>query len=147
MAGGEAGGIASAAALLREHGGAVEADLQRYYGLHVGDFPWPLTARRLIVLLKHLPADSATQEALADDLTRGWTEERQLLATVVDELRLLQYQRALIAGAKNVRPPDPIPRPGVRVKTTRAKARDRKAVDRVMARRGITIPDELRGGR
>jgi hypothetical protein len=146
VAGGDAGGIARAAALLAEHGGAIEADLARYYGLHLGDFPWPLTARRLGVLVEHLPDDSAFRRSVVDEKDRPWTFEAMLLATVVDELRFAQYQAARIAGAKKATPPEPIPRPGVVKRTQHAKPSSRQAAGEAMRRRGIHIPDELRGG-
>lgn len=46
--------------LLRDHEDAVEADLQRFYGVDLGDV-WrgDLSVRRLWVLLSHLPPGSA----------------------------------------------------------------------------------------
>lgn len=58
MAGDVAGGIAGVVALLTEHGDAIEADLARVYGVHVGDFPTRLTARRLRVLVTNLGPDA-----------------------------------------------------------------------------------------
>lgn len=144
MAGGDAGGIAGAARLLEEHGGAIEADLQRYYGLHVGDFPWPLTARRLLTLTEYLPDDSALQQALTPEDRQLWTFDRQLAATIIDELRNVSYVQAAVAGAK-VKPPKPIPRPGVTAEKPKRPV-DRAATAEALAKRGITIPDELKGG-
>jgi hypothetical protein len=146
MAGGDAGGIARAAALLAEHGGAVEADLQRYYGLHIGDFPWPLTARRLLTLIDHLPDDAALRRDVLPEADRPWTFEAMLLATVVDELRFTQYQAAKIAGAKRATPPEPITRPGVTPRSTHVRPASREAASAALARRGIAIPDDLKGG-
>jgi hypothetical protein len=95
MAGGDAGGIAGAADLLGEHGGAIEADLQRFYRVHVGDFPWPLTARRLKVLLAHLPADAALWESMRAAATEAARPDPDLVLkqladrgiTIPDELR------------------------------------------------------------
>lgn len=60
MAGVDAGGIVAAGSLLAEHGASIEADLQRYYRIHIGDFPARLTPRRLKVLIEALPPDAAT---------------------------------------------------------------------------------------
>lgn len=141
----DAGGIAGAAALLSEHGGAIEADLQRYYGLHLGDFPWPLTARRLTVLLQSLPEDSAFNLGLLPEDARTWSLDRSLLASVVDELRISTWQRAVINGAKGMAFPTPIPRPGTSGKPRRSPV-DQAKIRAALADRGISIPDELRGG-
>jgi hypothetical protein len=51
--------------LLDEHGEEVEFDLQRYHQVELSDL-WTgdLSWRRLGVLVKHLPAESATKTAL-----------------------------------------------------------------------------------
>lgn len=66
--------------LLDEHGDAIEADLQRYYRIDLGDFyRGDLSARRLNVLIRYLPARSALVAALNDGQT-GWTRTDHLLA-------------------------------------------------------------------
>lgn len=73
-----AGGIAGLHRLLTEHGGAVESDLSRYHGLHLADlFTGHLTVRRLLVLIKHLPEDSALGRAMG-----RWTVPEYLLSHV-----------------------------------------------------------------
>lgn len=70
--------------LLREHPDAVEADLARYYQLDWRD-RWrtdgagrPLLGlRRLAVLVRHLPSDSATVTAVTGE--EGWTRDQVLL--------------------------------------------------------------------
>lgn len=59
----------------------MEADLARYYRIDLGDL-WRggLTPRRLAVLLRHLPADSATATAVGGD---GWTLSHYLQADLV----------------------------------------------------------------
>jgi hypothetical protein len=59
----------------------VEADLARYYGIDLGDL-WRggLTPRRLAVLVRHLPADSATVTSVGGD---GWTLSHYLQADLV----------------------------------------------------------------
>lgn len=64
-------GIVGLLRLLREHEDAVEADLSQYHHIDYRD-RWRfdeagtrrLTLRRIVVLLRHLPADSATMRAL-----------------------------------------------------------------------------------
>lgn len=76
--------------LLRSNADAVEADLQRFYGIDYRD-RWRLddagrrrlTLRRIWVLVKHLPPESAVMTALRDGAAH-WTVEAHLL----DELRM-----------------------------------------------------------
>ncbi|WP_017590912.1 hypothetical protein [Nocardiopsis ganjiahuensis] len=59
----------------------MEADLARYYRIELADL-WRglLTLRRLAVLLRHLPSESATATALGGD---GWTLAHYLMADIV----------------------------------------------------------------
>lgn len=95
--------------LLAEHGGAVEADLQRFYAV---DLRWlvdqRLTYRRLVVLLAHLPREAALVQALSGEAAR-WSVTDYLLAHAVDTLNVANWQRAQRKGLKR---PDPVPRPG-----------------------------------
>lgn len=60
------------------------------------------------MLIRHLPAESATRRVL--DETSPWGLPEQLLAAAVDALQAANWQRQ---GGKGTRP-KPIPRPGVR---------------------------------
>ena len=66
------------------------------------------------MLVRHLPADSATRHALEGDGAH-WGLSEQLLAAAVDALAAGNWQRQ---GGKGARP-KPIPRPGVRGPTVR----------------------------
>lgn len=69
--------------------------------------------RRLGVLIRHLPNESATARAQVGEAGR-WSDTEYLLALVADGIAAGNWQRAVIAGAKpKPRPPKPIPRPGV----------------------------------
>ncbi|RKS07578.1 hypothetical protein DFP74_3256 [Nocardiopsis sp. Huas11] len=59
----------------------MEADLARYYRIELADL-WRgrLSLRRLAVLIRHLPVDSATMTALGGD---GWTLSHYLQADMV----------------------------------------------------------------
>jgi len=84
--------------LLRDHADACEADLQRFYGIDYRDrWRGTLTLRRLAVLIRHLPPESATARALAGGPV--WTLTEHLL----DDVR---RQVAVLAGAKE---PDAYP--------------------------------------
>lgn len=53
--------------LIEEHGNAIEADLMRYYGIDLLDFyRGDISPRRVGVLVKQLPPESALSRALND---------------------------------------------------------------------------------
>jgi hypothetical protein len=101
------------------------------YGIDLGDLfraGTRLTWRRLGVLIEHLPPESATKTALRDELDDGdlarlaslprrghgpWSHVELLLAAVHDNLARLVYVQQAKAGAKNLKAPEPMPRPGV----------------------------------
>lgn len=102
--------------MLRRYQDEIEADLQRYYNLHLGLFGTRrLTLRRMIVLLKHLPPDSALVRGIRDDAmndTAGddptemmvpgdWALTDQLLGSIFDALQWANWQRG---GGKGSRP-------------------------------------------
>jgi hypothetical protein len=67
-----------------------------------------LSWRRLLVLVRHLPADAACRRAIDPD-NAAWGLAEQLLAAAVDALHTANWQR----GGKGARPKR-IPRPGTR---------------------------------
>lgn len=68
--------------MLRDHTDAVEADLQRFYGVDLGDL-WRgrLSVRRLSVLIAHLPPGSAVWAA-ENGIPYGWSLTDVLLTDV-----------------------------------------------------------------
>ncbi|QWY81836.1 tail assembly chaperone [Microbacterium phage Honk] len=81
-AAGGLGKLTALARLLREAPDAVDADLQRFYGVDLADYyRGELSLRRLAGFLKHLPADSAVRR-LANDGDPDWTREEYLLTHV-----------------------------------------------------------------
>ncbi len=106
-----AGGIAGLVWLLRNHCGAVEADLQRTYGLALTDFPHSLTWRRLAVLVRHLPRDSAVGRAVSGEAAL-WGVTDYLLANIADLLAGANWQRQNAGASSHSPKPDPVPRPG-----------------------------------
>ncbi|MFJ4808487.1 hypothetical protein [Streptomyces longwoodensis] len=78
--------------------------------------------RELRVFLRHLPPDSATARAVNRTTPEeaAWTLERQLLASAVDAIRENTFASIKLHGdpkkTGRLRPPDPIPRPGVEAK-------------------------------
>jgi hypothetical protein len=123
-------GILSLAGLLRQHGEAVEADLA-WRGVDLRDLWRPggrLTWRRLGVLVRHLPPESATLTALrvatpadvlaeqardADPARGQWSQDQMLAAAQLDVLRLILHVQLVANGAKTGKPPTPTPRPGI----------------------------------
>lgn len=103
--------VVSLLEFLDEHGEAVEADLLRFYHLDLASdlggptLPWPRLAR----LLRHLPPESATWQAVAGP-DAVWSTTDHLLALVVDVLQVANWQRA---GDKRAKRPEPLPRPGM----------------------------------
>lgn len=113
--------------LLREHGDALEADFQRYYGIDLIDlYRGTLSPRKASVLALYLPPGAAVwQEAGTDS---AWDTTDYLLAEVVDTLKWANYQRAGGKGQK----PEPLPRPAQlrEIREKRRKAFDRAAAFR-----------------
>jgi hypothetical protein len=109
----EAGGIGAALAILREHGGAIEADLLRS-GLSMRMvFTGQLSIRELMILLKYPePGSAFARKVLGED--HHWNLGNQLLAAIADRIGQGNWQRG---GGKGQRP-RPIKRPGVTSGTT-----------------------------
>ncbi|GAB2718079.1 hypothetical protein [Streptomyces bullii] len=119
-----AGGISGLRRFLAEYGEAVEWDIARYWPgrslleLYRGEMSW----RELRVFLRFLPPDSATSRAVRGSTPEeeAWTLDRQLLASVVDAVRENTFATVKLGGdpkkTGRLKPPDPIPRPGVEQK-------------------------------
>jgi hypothetical protein len=117
-------------ALLAEHGEAIEADLQRFYGLPLSDlFNGSLTPRRLAVLIRNLPNESATARDFHGEVL-DWGQTEHLLALIADLLAEANWQRQ---GDKAKQHPKPLTRPG----QTKRLALDAAEVKRrLLAQRG-----------
>jgi hypothetical protein len=93
----------------------VECDLLRFFGTDLLDAyaePPRLSLRRLAVLVRGLPADSATVRALEPSMQ--WGSNEYLLAHILDVLRVgnwLVVESNKRRGARNPYP-QPVPRPG-----------------------------------
>ncbi|MGI5408735.1 hypothetical protein ACQEV9_18315 [Streptomyces chartreusis] len=83
--------------------------------LYRGEMSW----RELKVFLRFLPWDSATARSVRKSTAEEdyWTPDRQLAATLIDSLREQTYALIKLHGdpkkTKRIKPPEPIPRPGV----------------------------------
>ena len=67
----------------------------------------------LAELVAWLPRDCALSRSIRGEEESFWGAQEMLLASVVDELRYLQYVTMRLKGVKDTKPPKPIPRPGV----------------------------------
>jgi len=82
--------------------------------------------RRLAVLVRNLPPESATVQAELGDAAT-WTAQVELTAQVVDELRYLRYQHAMSHGGGRRPPPERVPRPeGIRGEQNRSPGSSRR---------------------
>ncbi|MEV8051865.1 hypothetical protein G6W61_21685 [Streptomyces sp. KAI-26] len=75
-----------------------------------------LTSRRLAVLVKHMPRDSAVSRELDGDGAE-WTVTDYLLAAAVDHLAAANWMFASVNTDEDAEPPEapvPVPRPGDR---------------------------------
>ncbi|MER6770543.1 hypothetical protein ACF1D2_11690 [Streptomyces bacillaris] len=73
-----------------------------------------LTSRRLAVLVKHMPRDSAVSRELDGDGAE-WTVTDYLLAAAVDHLAAANWMFASVNTDEDAEPPEPpapVPRPG-----------------------------------
>ncbi|MFD3737688.1 hypothetical protein [Streptomyces sp. NPDC058629] len=78
-----------------------------------------LTSRRLAVLVKHMPRDSAVSRELDGDGAE-WTVTDYLLAAVVDHLAAANWMFASVNTDEDSDPPEApvaVPRPGDRTET------------------------------
>jgi hypothetical protein len=86
-----------------------------------------MTWRRFLILVEQLPPESATSTAIRnsipeDELARRrtgdprkaqWSTIEGFLATLIDEVRYGNWLYAQVHSKNKVKPPTPIPRPGV----------------------------------
>jgi hypothetical protein len=94
----------------------VEADLLRFYGVDLLDYHrGRLSARRLRVLVQHLPKEAALVRAVRGEEAE-WGLAEHLLATAVDQLAAGNWLFAAAHTPEDRDPPQrpqPVPRPGV----------------------------------
>lgn len=85
----------------------IEADLQRYYGIDIGDW-WreEISSRRLLVLIEQLPGESATFRAR--NIGDRWNETQHILAYIADQIT---FARREAQGEDSTWNPQPLPRP------------------------------------
>jgi len=121
-----AGGIVGLVALIEQHGEALEADLQREYRRSLNELASGRMSFRILgLLIKGLPGDGtamwrAARRNMPKDVKASlppddfWTPDRDLLATIIDELAILAWQPTK-DGNNGRNAPKPIRRPGVKM--------------------------------
>jgi hypothetical protein len=119
--------------LISRYGEAIERDLQRIYGVDLGEYWRDLRRhRKLANLVDGLPGDSAFAEAMANDPAAAaavadgrirvrpeptgprlteWSAERAALADICDRLTVLTIAVLASGGAKQLPKFKPTPRP------------------------------------
>lgn len=94
----------------------MEADLLRFYRVDLLDYyRGRLSARRLRVLIRHLPREAALVRALHGD-EADWGLTEHLLAGAVDELAVGNWLFVSANSDEHAERPErprPVPRPGV----------------------------------
>jgi hypothetical protein len=94
----------------------VEADLLRYYGVDLLDYHrGTLSARRVRVLIEHLPRDAALVRELHGE-TAEWGLTEHLLAATVDQLAISNWLFVSANRDEHAEPPErpkAVPRPGI----------------------------------
>ena len=110
---GDAGGIASLAEIIEEHGKALNYDLMTSTRWTLADVGGELPWSALSAFVAYLPPGSALARSTGDDAT--WTRDQMLLALICDELAVANWLTVCRGQKKSKWPkrPKPIPRPGV----------------------------------
>ncbi|MEV5239990.1 hypothetical protein AB0K89_12890 [Streptomyces cinnamoneus] len=100
---------------MEEHAEALEADLLRHFGVDLLDWHrGSLSSRRLAVLVKHMPRDSAVNRELHGEAVE-WDASTHLLAALTDHAAVANWMTATINSGEDAEPleyPEPVPRPG-----------------------------------
>jgi hypothetical protein len=126
------GGIEGLYRLLTEHGEALEADLQRHFGVNLPELVLAGSWRRLGVLVRHLPRDSVAVHRTAGDAAL-WGTVEHLLAEVIDLLANANWQRQ---GRKGAPRPKRLPRPGQANANEKRFGTESVSIDEYHRRRG-----------
>lgn len=114
---------------MREHGDALEADFEHYYGIDIVDvYRGHISARKASVLALNLPPGALTWQEVGTD--NAWTVGDFLLAEAVDALNIANYQRQ---GGKGERP-EPTPRPAQLRERKEKRAREMERASRFLER-------------
>jgi hypothetical protein len=95
----------------------------------------------VLSLVEELPDTAAYAGSLAGGREyRGWGWDRHVMAALFDAIQVNTVVTARVAGAKNVKPPAPMPRPGEKNPSggTPMRTLMRAHADAFRARRSVT---------
>lgn len=122
-----------------------------------------LTWRLLGNLIRHLPPESATKTALRNRMTDAeikqaskqadpsqgqWSHQEMLIASLVDAVRWLIHVTVVAnGGKKSSKPPEPVPRPGVKPKGRRRQLTPEQTAAVLRRINGGTLPGSWRQSR
>jgi hypothetical protein len=100
---------------MRRHD-SLEADLARFYPRDADQLPefWAgrMSWRRLAVLVENLPPEAVTTQLEDTAGVTRWTQDTELLAGVIDELKTWRWEYAMSQTPKtSSKPPRPEPHP------------------------------------
>lgn len=100
-----------------EYPDELEADMAETYGVDVAGIGTDVRPLHAAVLASQLPPTSRTVRRIAP--SAEWSVGEHMLATVIDQLSYLRYEEAVRAGARGVKKPAPVQRPGSRRQVAR----------------------------
>jgi hypothetical protein len=112
--------------MIEENGGAITADLLRFYGVDIRDlFKGTLSPRYCLALVENLPIESATYSshiAEGDRSAMGWDRNTYVMADLIDAINILHTTlvRANSNNPKKVKDPEPYERPGQKERVRKA---------------------------
>lgn len=114
------GGSLHLGELIDQHGSALAHDFQAVYGLSLRDLVADLCSDQpsitpwwVLGLVEELGENSAFMGSVAGGREfRGWTTDRHIQAGIYDAIQINTVTTARVAGAKGVKSPKPLPRPG-----------------------------------
>lgn len=111
------GGSYTLRQLIDSHGDEIAADLLEVYGVDVRDVFTTMSPKWLLMLITQLPAGSRFYAARRGGVQfRGWTEDRYLLAAVVNSIRVLQWTYVSAHSKRKPSEPEMVPIPDVEKK-------------------------------
>lgn len=114
------GGSVALVRAIDKCGGSVYADLRREYGVNLVDAfvdPPLISPAEVIALIENLPTGCQTNAILRDEEdSYGWGTSEVLLAGVIDAVREGTHANMQVRTKKKLKPPEPIPVPGRKVK-------------------------------
>jgi hypothetical protein len=110
---GPAGGSITLTRILDNHGEAVLADLQAYYGINlVREMGGGMSPTQIIVLIRQLPLESRTIASFrGGEEFIGWGVDRYMMAQLMDSIQNTTYAVVAANSKRKPKAPKPVYRP------------------------------------